>query len=103
MSTQETEISTKMKEVDIIIDEDDFNEILELEKVLKSVQEQLNKLSGAMYRLSKDQESLFVNEKNLFTNIESKRKELAKIYKLNDKKNWHVDINSRKVVYVEKA
>jgi hypothetical protein len=84
---------------DVVIDEVDFNELLEYEKAARNTEEQLNKLSGSMFRLTKDQELLYNHEKKVNAEIELKRKDLIKRYKLDEQKSWKIDINSRKVIY----
>lgn len=84
---------------DIVIDEVDFNDLLDLEKAARTTEEQLNKLSGAIYRYSKEQDLFYAHEKKLNTEIDNKRKDLVKRYRLDEQKQWKIDINSRKVVY----
>ncbi len=84
---------------EVVIDEVDFNELLELEQAARTTEEQLNKLSGALFRMSKDQETYLAHERKLNGDIDAKRKDLIKRYKLDDKRQWRIDIKSRKVVY----
>ncbi len=84
---------------DVVIDELDFNDLLELEKVARTTEEQLNKISGAMFRLSQDQEVFYNHEKKINAEIDTKRKDLLKRYKLDEQRQWKIDINTRKVVY----
>jgi hypothetical protein len=100
MTNKEENPKELIEDNNSIMAELDFNELLEFEKTLKSVEEQLNRISGVVYRLTKDQEALYNSEKNIMSNINVKRKELVKRYNLDDKRNWKVDINSRKIVYI---
>ena len=84
---------------DIVIAEVDFNELLELEKAIRQTEEQFNKLSGNLKRLERDLDVYYNHEKSLNTQIDAKRKELIKRYKLEEARPWRIDINSRKVVY----
>jgi hypothetical protein len=84
---------------DVVIDELDFNELLELEKAARATEEQLNKLAGIVYRYSKEQELYYNHEKKLNAEIDTKRKDLLKRYRLDEQRPWKIDINSRKVVY----
>lgn len=94
-----TTTSETVKVPEVVIDEVDFNDLLELERALRGAEDQLNKLSGALFRMAKDQEVLLVHERQLNADIDAKRKDLIKRYKLDDKRQWRVDINTRKVVY----
>lgn len=86
-------------EQDIVIADVDFNELLELEKAARQTEEQFNKLSGNLKRLEKDLEVYYNHEKNLNSQIETKRKELIKRYKLDEQRQWRIDINTHKVIY----
>lgn len=96
---EKNEDITSANEKDIIIDEVDYNELLELEKANKDAATQLNVLSGAIFRMSKDQEICLNNEKNILIQIEAKRKELIKRYKIDDQKKWQIDMKSRMIIY----
>lgn len=88
-------------EQEIVLAEVDFNELLELEKETQLAQEQLNKLSGAIFRIQKDQETIYNHEKTLGIKIETKKRELLKRYKIDEAKQWKVDLNTRKVIYTK--
>ena len=84
---------------EITIADVDFNELLELEQTFKRTEEILNRLAGNIYRLSKDQETCLNKERNLNMQMEIKRKEIIKRYKIDDTKTWQVDTNTKKVIY----
>ena len=84
---------------DIVIDLLDFDELLELEKVTKQTEEQFNRIAGSIKRLEKDLDLYHNQEKTLNNQIDLKRKELIKRYKINEKRQWRIDITTRKIVY----
>lgn len=90
---------TTAPEPEIFIEEVDFNELLELERSVKQTEEQFNRIAGNIERLKKDLDVYFNHERTLNTQIDGKRKELIKRYKLNEARQWRIDINTRKVVY----
>lgn len=83
----------------IIVESVDFDELLELERAVKNTEEQLNRIAGMVYRLAKDQETFYSHERNLAAQIEAKRKDLIKRYKIDEKRQWKIDINTRDIVY----
>src|SRR6478736_4445394 len=83
---------------DVVIAEVDFNELLDLEKGIRQTEEQFNKLAGSVRRLEKDLEVYYNHEKSLNAQIDAKRRELIKRYKLDEQRPWRIDINTRKVV-----
>lgn len=95
----EDKVATEVSNKDIIIDEVDFNEFLEMNRNSEKIIDQLNQLCGTIYRLKKDQESYYVHEKTLNNQIDIKRKELVKRYKLDEQRLWAIDISTHKVVY----
>lgn len=86
---------------DIAIDQVDFDELATLEQSIRGAEEQLNRVSGLMYRLSKDQDTLFTHERGLAAQLDSKRKEIVRRYKLDDTRQWKIDVNTRKIVYMK--
>lgn len=84
---------------EVVIAEVDFNELLEIEKAIRQTEDQFNKLAGNVKRLEKDLEVYYNHEKNLNAQIDTKRRELVKRYKLDEQRQWRIDINTRKVVY----
>lgn len=91
--------ATDVLVTEIIVDEHDFNELLELEKTVGQTEDQFNKLSGSIKRLEKELDLYYNHEKTLRSQIDLKRKDLVKRYKLDDKRQWKIDINTRKVLY----
>lgn len=87
-------------EPDVVIAEVDFNELLELEKATKQTGDQFNAIAGNIKRLEKDLDLYHAHEKALNEQIDSKRKELIRRYGINKDRQWRIDFNSRKVVYV---
>lgn len=85
--------------LDVIIDEVDFNELLEFERAIRNTEAQLEKVSGTIFRLTQDQGTIYAHERSLNAQIEVKRKELNKRYKLDEQRSWKVDLNTRKIVY----
>jgi len=83
----------------VVIDEVDFNELLELEKAVRQTEDQFNKLAGGIKRMEKDLEVYFAHEKNLNGQMDAKRKDLIKRYKIDEQRQWRIDINNRKIVY----
>jgi len=83
----------------IVIGDIDFNELLELERQRNATEDQLNKISGAVFRLQADQKAYHEHEKNLAASLELKRKELVKRYKIDDARKWQIDLKSRVVIY----
>ena len=96
---QPVEIPPAPTSPEIVIAEVDFNELLELEKATRQTEEQLNKLAGSAYRLQKDLELYHNHERTLNGQIDTKRKELIKRYRIDEQRQWRIDINNRKVVY----
>lgn len=86
-------------EPEIVIGEVDFNDLLDLERAARGTEEELNKLAGTIFRLSKNQELYLAKERELNASIDVKRKELVKRYKVSEQRQWKIDINTRKVVY----
>lgn len=84
---------------EIVIVEVDFNELLELEKATRQTEEQLNKIAGSIYRLNKDMDVYHNHEKTLNEQINVKRKDLIRRYKIDETRQWRIDLSSRKVVY----
>ena len=84
---------------DIVIAEVDFNELLELEKGVRHTEDQLNKVAGNIFRLKRDLDLFHNHEKTLAAQIDAKRKELIKRYKVDEQRKWQIDLNTRKVVY----
>jgi hypothetical protein len=93
------QVQAQAGEPEVVIDEVDFNELLELEKAARTTEEQLNKLAGTIFRLAKDQDAYHAHERTLNGQIDTKRKDLIRRYKVNEKRQWKIDINTRKVVY----
>jgi hypothetical protein len=85
--------------VEVVIDEVDFNELADLQKSIKLTEEQFNKVAGSIKRLEKDLDVFYSHEKTLNNQIDIKRKELIKRYKINDQRRWQIEASSRKVVY----
>lgn len=96
---EEAVVETTPTVATIVVGDVDYNEIMEIQKILQSTVLKLNELSGEAFRLTKAQEIHFRNELELKNQLEVKRKELIKRYKINDQKKWSVDINSKVVVY----
>jgi len=94
----ETPVETPV-EADTVIAEVDFNELLELEKTTRATEDQFNKVAGSIKRMEKELEAYHVHERNLNGQIDAKRKEIIKRYKIDEQRTWRIDINSRKVVY----
>lgn len=90
----------KNENVEIVLEEMDFNESMELQKALENTKIQLDKIAGHIFRLTKEQEVYFNHERNLMVELDNKRKELIKRYKINEKQEWKVDPNTRKVKYI---
>ncbi len=84
---------------DIVLSDKDFASLLEFEKIIKAIEEQLDKTSGNIFRLQKEQEALFAHSRKVAEDVINKRKEVSDIYKLNDKLHWKIDINTKKIIY----
>jgi len=93
-------VSSVAAPADPVIDEVDFNELLELEKAVKQTADQFNTIAGNIKRLEKDLDLYHNHEKTINGQIDLKRKDLIKRYKIDDQRQWRIDVNSRKVVYV---
>jgi len=88
-------------EKDLIIDDVDFQELFDLETAFKNAENQVNKLSGTLYRLEQDQKLLLEQEKVVAAQLEVKRKEIIKRYRINDNVRWQIEAQTRKVIYVK--
>lgn len=84
---------------EVVIAEVDFNELLELEKATRQTEEQFNKIAGSIERLKRDLDAYHNHEKSLNEQINVKRKDLVRRNKIDDSRQWRIDINTRKVVY----
>lgn len=84
------------------LDEVDFNELVEVERNVRTVEARLDKSAGLRARLLKEMETLYNQEQALLGALENKRKDLIKRYKIDDKKEWMVDVNTHQVVYKNK-
>ena len=84
----------------VAISDVDFNELLELEKARASTEEQLNKLSGMLYRMEQDQKAYFEHERVLYGKTDALRKDLVRRYKIDETKKWQIDANTRQIVYL---
>jgi hypothetical protein len=98
---QTTQPTQEVKEVEpeIVINEMDFNELLDMERALRQTEEQFNKIAGTIKRLEKDLDVYNNNERALTAQIDSKRKDFVKLYRLDEQRPWKIDINTRKIVY----
>lgn len=88
------------QEPEIVIAEVDFNDLLELEKATKQTAEQFDKVAGNVERLKRDLEVYGNHERNLNDQINTKRNALIKRYQLDEKRQWRIDFNTRRVVYI---
>lgn len=84
---------------DITLDEIDFKEAGGLQKALTETQEKIDRIAGYIFRLTKEKERLFTHEMALINELDNRRKELIKRYKLDEKRNWKIDPNTKKIVY----
>ena len=84
---------------EVFIDEIDFNELLELEQLFRQTEGQFDKIAGTAARLKKDLEIVYNNERALNNQMENKRAELVKRYRIDGKRSWVIEIGTRKVVY----
>lgn len=84
---------------DTTILDGDFNELLNMEKERNQIESQLNQVSGAVFRLKQDQQTLFAMEKNKNAQLDQKRQEITKRYNLDPAKQWLIDPKTKKIVY----
>lgn len=85
---------------EVVIAEVDFNELLELEKATKQTADQFDKVAGNIERLRRDLEVYGNHERTLNEQINAKRNALIKRYQLDEKRQWRIDFNTRRVVYI---
>lgn len=94
-----TDVASVQTEQDIVIGQGDIEELMKLEQEIKSTGDQLDKLSGAITRMTADQQLYVSHERNLAGQMDAKRKDVMKRYKIDEKRNWQIDVNTRKIVY----
>lgn len=100
VSAPEIQMAQVSERVDeSVLDELDFQELVELENALTNTKASVDKLAGNVVRLKRDIEIYHDHEKTLNAKMEEKRQELIRRYKIDATKNWKIDANSRKVVY----
>ncbi len=85
--------------VEVVIDEVDVNRLVDVEKGLKAAGDQLDKVSGTILRLTREQDAYYEQERVFATQLDQRRKELIERYKLDDKRQWKIDLKTRKVIY----
>lgn len=96
-STIEDKDSSRV--TDIIINQHDFNELVNAEKDRNEFALKLDRISGEIYRLKKDQETLHAIERNKTLAVEQKLQEIVKRHDIDPKKQWTIDYTTRKVIY----
>lgn len=97
VAPQTTEAAVLEKEVFLL--DGDFDDLVILEKERNQVQQQLDQVSGTIFRLEQDQQTLFQMEKGKNGQLEQKRQEITKRYNLDPERPWLIDAQSKRIVY----
>lgn len=86
---------------EMIVDDLDFNELFILEQELMQLENNLNKLAGTILRLSKDQETILMAEKNKKLQIEQRKQDLIRRHGIDQARRWRIDRGSKRVIYID--